>query len=457
MLTVVVKATASYAGDGPRRTCTFVEPRPLTARAAVDGESRPLPDDFVPLKPDCDVLLVGSVELLPRPSGELLPRHVSIRLAEAAHSFTLSSSAPGRVPLAPPYIVSTAGGDARVGARPTPEHLDVLEHEEGFDWSIYQSAHPALRIERVPTGSTLVCEGLTEEGERLEIQLPEVGARALCDWAREDVPSDAQVELDTIVIDTDHQLVDLVWRGVAFTTTKPRQDVDRVIVGWTSDEGFRGDGERGSFSEILAELPRGRFEYAWEIEDVRGGTEPPSLAPEDHEMARYETLDQIRAPSATVSLERHAQIAAELVEERDPREKVLTRHGFDEFGWGLEERALAERLASVPMGPGESAQEEYARHFLAAQEALARPEDDRFRSEDYARITVALEVDDPKKVFREEGLTLGAWMRIDRQWQARLAADAELEAKVAALLAAEREGRGERQAPEVDEDGRIVA
>jgi len=70
---------------------------------------------------------------------------------------------------------------------------------------------------------------------------------------------------------------------------------------------------------------------------------------------------------------------------------------------------------------------------------------------------VALEVDDPKKVFREEGLSLGSWMRIDRKWQARLATDAELEAKVSALLAAERERRGERPVPEVDDQGRIVA
>jgi hypothetical protein len=458
MMTVVVKASASFAGDGPRRLTRWVSPAPLSARSAVDGEDRPTPDDFVPFKRFCDVLVVGNVPIHARPSGEVPPRHAAVRLGDASCSFTLASSAPQRVPLRTPHLVATAGNAPHVGARPTPEHLDVLEHPDDFDWSVYQSAHPSLRVGYVDTGSTLVLEGLYDDAERLEIQLPELGARALCDWARDEHPEDVDLQLDTILLDLDAHQIDLVWRGYVHTEPNPRHDVDRVIVGWSSDERFRvSDEAEARFSEILSELPRGRFEYAWEIEDVRGGTEPPALAHEDYEMARYETLDQVLAPSPTLSLEQHAKIAAELVEEREPRERVLTRHGFDEFGWALEERALAMQMGTLPMEERESPQEEYGRHFLAAQEALARPEDDRFRSEDYARITVAIEVDDPKRVFREEGLSLGSWMRIDRKWQARLATDAELEAKVNALLAAERARRGERKAPEVDDEGRIVA
>lgn len=459
MMTVVVKATASFAGDGPRRVARFVEPvAAWRAESARDGEDRPLPDDFVPCKRFCDVLVVGHVPIHQRPSGEVPPRYATVRLGECAHSFTLASAAPGKVPLRAPYLVATAGGDARVGARPTPEHVGVLEFPDDFDWTVYQAAHPSLRIGFVDCDATLVLEGLFDDAERLEVALPGLAPRGLCDWARDDVPDDVDLYLDTLIVDVDRQAIDLVWRGYVHTRPNPRHDVDRVIVGWAGDaRRASADELTEKFGEVLSELPRGRFSYAWELDDVRGGTEPPALAHEDLEMARYETLDQIQAPSATLTLERHAQIAAELVEEREPREKVLTRHGFDEFGWALEERALAMQMGTLPMEEGESAQEEYARHFLAAQESLARPEDDRFRSEDYARITVAIEVDDPKKVFREEGLTLGAWMRIDRKWQARLATDAELEAKVNALLAAERERRGERAMPEVDEQGRVLA
>jgi hypothetical protein len=456
MMTVVVKATASFAGDGPRRRATWVPARPMSARAAVDGEDMPLPDDFVPCKKRCDVLLVGNVPIHARPSGEVPPRSATVRLGEVAHSFTLASSAPGRVPLRPPYLVASAGGDARVGARPTPDHRDVREHPVDFDWATYQSAHPALRFGFVDAGSTLVVEGLVDEAERLEIELPALAPRALCDWARDDIPADLDMYLDTVVIDLDAQALDLVWRGFVDTLAQPRHDVDRIIVGWGSDSRRAElDEIDEKFGEVLAELPRGEFAYAWEIEDVQGGVEPPPLAPEDFEMARYETLDQTRAPSPTLTLEQHARIAAELVEEREPRAAILERAEMDEFAWALEERALAERMASLPMAEGETVQEEYGRHFLAAQQALARPEDELFRAEDYVRITVGLEVDDPKKVFRDEQLSLGAWMRIDRSWQERIAQSAELSAKLSALFVEERARRGERRAPEVDDEGRI--
>ena len=40
-------------------------------------------------------------------------------------------------------------------------------------------------------------------------------------------------------------------------------------------------------------------------------------------------------------------IAAELAEQRWPRQEVLAKHGVNEYAWGIEERAWAQRLASV--------------------------------------------------------------------------------------------------------------
>lgn len=459
VMNVIVKASASFKGETPHRKAEWIDPRPFKAKSATVDDDRPMPDDFVPVKKLCDVLVVGNVELWQRPSGELPPRHGTIRVRDAACSFTLSAPVPAKYPLRPPYLVASAGGDARVGARPTPDHLSVLEHEDGFDYSVYQAAHPSLRIGYVGTGATLVVEGLVDGFDRLEIQLPEHGAQALCDWARDDVPTDVELYMDTVLIDLDESIVDVVWRGYVYTAPNPRHDVDRVIVGWARDDEWKpSEGSEACFALVMSELPLGRFEYAWEITDVLEGKTPPKLENEDLEMARYETLDQIRAPKMTLTLEEHAKISAALAEERDPRATILARHGFDEFTWGVEERALGEVLQTLPMTDDvEPAQVEYARHFIAAQDALAQPEDDRFRPRDYAEITVGIEVDDPKKVLKDHALTLGAWMRIDRKWQARMEADPALAKEVETLLAEERARRGERPEPQVDDDGRILA
>lgn len=456
VMSVIVKSTVSFRGEGPHRKAAFVEPRPFKANPAVDGEDRPMPDDFVPCKKLCDVLVVGNVELRPRPSGELLPRFGAVRVGDAAYSLTLENKVPGKYPLRPPYLTATAGGDARCGARPTLDALTVVEHEEEFDYGVYQSAHPSLRLRHVPSGGTIVIEGLIDEAERLEIELPQLRAQALTDWAREDRPMDCELYRDTITIDLDECLIDLVWRGFVYTAKNPRHDVDRVIVGFTTDAEWKAEDEaEASFAAILGELPRGRFEYAWEITDVREGKSPPPLDPDDLEMARYETLDQERAPLPTLTLKEHAVIAATLVEEREPRADILKRFGFDELTWLLEERGLGDQLGSLPMTDDEPPQQEYARHFIEAQDALARPEDDRFKPRDYAGIVVGLEVLDPKKVLKDWDLTLGSWMRIDRRWQTRMLSDAGLEREVSDLIEQERQRLGERPEPNVDDEGRI--
>ncbi len=458
VMNVIVKATASFEGETAERQAEWVDARPFKATSAIDGEDRPMPDDFVPVKRFCDVLLVGNVEVWQRPSGEISPRHGVVRVSEGSHSFTVHAKVPGRHPLRPPYVVSSAGGDARIGARPTPDPLKVAEHEDGFDYSIYQAAHPNLRRGYVGTGATIDLEGLIDGFERVSVKLPQHGAQALCDWARDDAPSDVRLYMDTVTIDLDEKLIDVVWRGYVYTAPNPRHDVDRVIVGWATDAEWRpSEGTEASFATVMGELPHGTFEYAWEITDVLEGKAPPKLENEDLEMARYETLDQLRAPKMTLTLEEHAKIAATLAEEREPRLTILKRYGFDEFTWGVEERALGEVLQSLPMSDAsEPAQLEYSRHFVAAQDALARPEDDRFRARDYVEVAVALEVDDPKRVLKDHELTLGAWMRIDRKWQNRVDADPQLAAEIERHFREVRARRGERPEPRVDDDGRML-
>ena len=94
-LSVIVKATASFQGEGAHRQASFVAPRPLSPRTRRPDETLTVVNDMVPNKKSCDLLLTGHVELVPLPSGELLPRHVTVRLGECATSFVVVAGGPG--------------------------------------------------------------------------------------------------------------------------------------------------------------------------------------------------------------------------------------------------------------------------------------------------------------------------------------------------------------------------
>jgi hypothetical protein len=458
LMTVIVKAAASFRGEGPRRRAIFVPPRPWRLGPPRPDDDVPLPDDFAPTKTLCDVMVCGHVELLPRPSGEVPARQVTVRAGGSAHSFVVANKGPGRLPLRAPFVQTAAGTDASPGARATPDPASSdFAFDADFDWAVYQAAHPSLRPESVDAGTTIALEGLDDTAERLEIELGALAAQAVVDWTRSDERADVELFLDTVNVDLDAQVVDLCWRGFVPTTNNPRHDVDRVAIGFADDRTWDLDEADVDvrFAPILRELPRGRFSYAWEIGDVLAGEKPPALPEEELEMARHEALGFELSSDPTLTLAEHAAISAELAEEREERAVVLEKHGLDEFSWALEERALVQRLAEIPLEGEEPAQQAYARHFREAQDRFHRPEEDRVTARDYAEIRVRLEVENPKEVLQEIGLPLGAWMRVDRRWQERMAKDAAVAAEIDAHLTREREARGERRPVEVDDEGRI--
>lgn len=456
-VTVVVKATVSFRGEGPRRQTAFVAPRPFSAKGPDSDVDVPSLNDFVPNKKRCDIVIGGQLEMVPLPSGEMPLRHAIVRVNDDVLSFVVASAAPGWVPLRPPYVQ----GGRPVAGTPTFDPLSIdYVHEADFDYEQYLAAHSNLRSDEVRTGDIIVLDGLTSSSNRIEIELPRVGARAAIDPAHGDALEDVELFLDTVVVDIGDEVVDLVWRGFVRTIENFRHHIDRVLIGFVGDEAFEGEGEQEpsveqAFEPILRELPRSVIAYAWELDDVLAGKEPPAVPAEDLELARYECLDCPAGSEPTLTLETHARIAAELLEGSKPRKDVLSPHDLDELAWALEERSLGERSAVVAESD-ETFQEAYARLFVAAQDALARPDDERFRPEDYAEITVRFETEDPRHVFRDHALTQGAWMRIDRKWQARMRHDERLAREVQNHLARERATRGERQEVAVNDDGSFL-
>lgn len=488
LVTVIVKATVSLhaaSPDGP----TFLPPRPWVATQVAPPEERILgsnavkrPFDFVPSKDYCDVLLSGHVDVgggalaasgLPFRSADAArqPIHASfmLRAPGASANFTVTSSAPGRVPLVPPYVSIGGEGVPEIGPR-SPAVDPVAEgylFPKGFDYTQFQLSNPRLRSEEIGAGAELTLEGMGPEP--LVVKLPKRFPRGVIEWTRTPFPSDAKLRLDTIHIDLDAELVDLTWRGFTIAGPGARRAIDRLTIGFLAEDELEDSTDPlVRYRQLFAELPRGTFAHAWELTDVQDGKEPPPVPEEDLEMARYEALGNIEAPQPTLDLREHAMVSAELLEvrmtpgmtpaaqeERMARAEILEKYDLDEFSWSIEERAHADRLATVPMDTEDNIHVEYARHFLAAQERLAPPGETLPTPKDYATISCRLQVEQPRDVLHDAKLSLGAWMRIDRKYQEKMATDEALRDEVDRWMDELGAEMGDPKIPDVDDEGRF--
>lgn len=493
MVTVIVRATTSLhasSEDGPK----FLEPRPWVIAQQAPPEQRiqgstamRRPFDFVPSKDKCDVMLTGHVDVgqsamaasgLPfrAPDGARQSVHASfmLRAPGASANFTVTTTTPGRTALLPPHVSIGGEGVAEIGPR-SPRVDPVAEgffFPPGFDYGVFSLANPRLCSDDVGPGAEITLEGMGPEP--LLVKLPKRFPHAMIDWTRSPFPSDAGLFLDTVHIDLDAEVVDLTWRGFTIAGPNPRRAIDRVVLGFLGDhELVKSTDPRQKYHQLLSELPRGKFFHAWEISDVQDGKEPPPVPEEELEMARYEALGSIESPQPTLDLREHAMVSAELLEvrmtpglttaaldERMARAEILEKYDLDEFSWSIEERAHADRLASVPTDTEENLHVEYSRHFLAAQERLAPPSETLPTPKDYATISARLQVQQPRDVLHDAKLSLGAWMRIDRKYQDRMAADDALAAEVEKWMEETsgelaKEGLAEPAIPDVDDEGVI--
>jgi len=337
---------------------------------------------------------------------------------------------------------------------PRRDQLDPVEHDHtfpaGFDYSAFQAAHPRLRPESVRSGSAIRVEGLAADA--LVVNVHDLAARAVVDWTATTIPTDLELKLDTVLIDLDARVVDLAWRGFAIASPKPRTAVDRVLVCFMTDseaEKVKTDDPMERYRAGLRDLARGSFLYAWEREDAIAGTPPPPLPEEELAMARLDALATADSPSPTLTLAEHATVTAELLEivgtagprrsneEQQARAELLRKHGFDDFTWSIEEKAQADRLASVPGDADGGLHAEYSKLFVAAQEQVAPPGETLPSARDYAAIRTRLQVENPKDVLADAKISLGAWMRIERGWNKKMVEDPEARERVRSFMESE--------------------
>jgi hypothetical protein len=91
---------------------------------------------------------------------------------------------------------------------------------------------------------------------------------------------------------------------------------------------------------------------------------------------------------------------------------------------------------------------EYGDKLMAAQDALATPEELERTARDYAYVLIEIENNyDVPTVLREQGMTLPAWLRLDRRFTKARATDAALDGEIEQACAEWRAARAERAEP----------
>ena len=478
-ISIVVKATLTYtrpalgAGSVAIETAAVAsqqEPLSLGRRSRLPGAGREelaYPSDFVPWRPNADVLLHGHA-YAGEPSARIDARVSVVGDAGAgggwtplARSFSVAGEPAERLPLS---LAALRGPDGvspidPVGPRgPEPvEEVEERAEEDGPTVSLGSGAQeagaarpggedrgfyavdaplrmgglsfaaPAQRCSAIPSDAVIELAGLSPGGGGRLVQLPGLSPHVILETPWVDRP--IEMVCDTLWIDTDRELVVLVWRGQAHVTGGGRH-VQRIVVSLERDSAPRPREERERA------LARGGSSHALEAADLAAPMPAPDPMLALEKYARWEEPVEPSLP-----LERYAAVAAELGERREPRREALERHGLSEDDWMLEERAWLEKMGDAAMRGDDALATRYGALFVAAQEALATPAERARTMDDYATLKVAVEADGMTRALHERSMTMPEWMRLERRWTREAAADAGVRAEMERRLTVARLAR----------------
>lgn len=440
-ITIIVKATFSYAecDSASSPASLAAEPEPLSLDCPwsdgiqsdknidqTDENEPPEPlwyaSDFVPLKRECDILLAGHA-YADRPLSQI---NASIRIGGWSREFAVASSEPStKIPLhtaLAPHGLAPAEG---VTPGPTPDIPDL--HRMGFDFSIYNQSSKSHRIETIPPGMVIELRGLSARSEHLAFQLPEFVPCVFAETTRL-FASPLEMRCDTLWLDTDRELVALVYRGTLFP--KENESIEKLIVSVELPKSPRG------LEAIRRELGRGSFTHTVLRSDLlEDGDNPTPEESGEVWLAKFEAMEE--TPEPTIPLEKYALISADLAEGREPRKDCLKKYGFDEDSFLFEERGWLEKMGNAAMEGDGTLAVRYGELFVAAQDNLGGPGEGRETIDEYAALKAEMEAaDDPDETLRAQSLTMAAWMRIDRRWTrdglANPALGADVERRIAA-------------------------
>ncbi|EYF06412.1 Hypothetical protein CAP_1942 [Chondromyces apiculatus DSM 436] len=422
-MTFVVKATFSYAAcaspDDEMTLSTEPDGLALDVPSELPGAEEDeiaYPSDFVPLKRMCDLLVTGHA-CASRPATRLV---AGFGLGAVSRAFVVESRMPAaRVPLVRAALRARDGASPAEPVGPSRTSPFPEEHGLGFDFTAYNTAPASQQQADIPRGATLSLSGLSERAETLSLKLPAVAPVLWVDTTEErGIP--LALDCDTLWVDTDRELLVMVYRALMQV---PSLDLDGVV---QVTLGLARDDVPPTLDEVQRDLERGVFEAAIELQDFDDEAAP---APELSMFAKYAVWERPVAPS--ISLATYALISAALAEGSGPRHEILRAHGFDEDGFLLEERGWLTAMSEAAVKGDTEPATRYGELFVEAQDGLAGPNEGKESLEAYVALKVSVEdAADPTAALAERQMTLAAWMRMDRRWMRRALADAALDAEI---------------------------
>lgn len=459
-IAVTVRATSPLPRDGE----PFLPgmPVPLAGEPPSLAFRPLLGREMVPYKPSCDVGLCGSLTAQDpatgRPGrGGSAETRLEVGIGEIRRAFSLTLSGE-KVDLAAVRAAAHGGGETRLG----PHDLAPFEHDRHFhlekDAEMFRSADPDLRFDYPTTGSRIFVRS-----DFLSVDAAlgfEVFVRV--DY-RDGTVSLPLCHCDTITFHLERAEVDWIFRAVIIDPSEGR-DIERVVVAAFAP------GQTEERSQLDSWLVHSAFCWASGPEHVASLALPEPLGEEDLTMARYSTWD---APhfASTLPLEEVAQIQVELQKGRN-REAVLKAHGLSDYQWNVEERAAMDRLSEAALSalsddeeeePSEKGPQSTAADLQLYQEARERalaetPYEGRAWSiEEYAKLRVALETQNPIRALETAGLGAAELVALDFEMEARMEADPEARAEYdkcyAGALASLPEGDTDDFSPQEEDEG----
>jgi hypothetical protein len=160
----------------------------------------------------------------------------------------------------------------------------------------------------------------------------------------------------------------------------------------------------------------------------------PYFAPPAAASPAPPVVPEPRAPAidpASFPLERYAALAAELAEQRAPRDDVLGAQGLDEPAWSAIDRHWSEAIRRDAKHAAGKLRRAYDAAYVSTVEGLRGP----ITPAEYARLALAGERGVSDQVLDNLRIQRPARMSVIRVWAQRLAADARLRGEVGAARA----------------------
>lgn len=301
-------------------------------------------------------------------------------------------------------------------ARPRAEGWPIVERDLVPRPKALEAFRPGAIVPLPP-----MPDAASPEGEQL-FTLPDVFPVVELLTGLEESRSAVEMRCDELRREADGIVV-VTWRGEASERALARADRAAITL--------ERPGPVASTRTRLGDLARARIGYVVEEEDV--GREPTAEDTARLELERYALAAEPAEP--LLSLEGYAKIAAELAEGRAPRAATLARSELDEIDWSIEERAWLTRIADAGLGGDPELAIAYGEHFTRAQDAAVPIVELDAAIHAYVAVLVRMAgATDPGRLLGEWSLTLTDWMRLERHWQRRMDADAQLRKEVERMI-----------------------